>query len=126
MCDASGNSDDVYIDEIEFRGLTAGKSGAALLTEGTPALPDRVTLSQNHPNPFNPMTTIEFSLPRETHTLLRVFDVRGQVVATLADQMYGPGVHSVSWDARDAASGVYFYRLETKERVETRKMILIK
>jgi PKD repeat protein len=126
MCDASGNADDVYIDEIEFRGLTAGKSGAGLLADSGPALPDRVSLSQNYPNPFNPMTTIEFSLPRETHALLRVYDVRGQVVATLVDQVYGAGMHSVNWDARDAASGIYFYRLETPERVETHKMILLK
>jgi PKD repeat protein len=83
-------------------------------------------LGQNSPNPFNPMTEISFSLPQAGYARLVVYNVKGQLVETLADGSYGPGDHFVMWDARDNASGVYFYRLETEGFTETRKMIMLK
>ena len=67
-----------------------------------------------------------FALLRETRVRLQVYDVRGQVVATLVDEVRSAGRHEVVWDARGAASGVYFYRIETPEFDATRKMILLK
>lgn len=89
-------------------------------------------LDQNYPNPFNPITTISFSLkdPSQPATV-QIFDIRGRLVRTLLSGL--PGSHQLSliWDGkdsvgRDCASGIYHYRLQTSEFVQTRKMILMK
>jgi serine protease len=85
-----------------------------------------VRLSQNTPNPFNPMTEIAFNLPGGAHVSLKVYDVRGQVVAVLVDRTLGAGIHTELWDGRGHPSGVYFYRLEAGAFTETRKMIMLK
>jgi len=89
-------------------------------------LPTTFGLEQNHPNPFNPTTMFAFTLPEAGHATLTVYNVTGQKVATLADGNYAPGVHYAEWDATDFASGVYFYRLQAGEFMETRKMVLLK
>jgi PKD repeat protein len=83
-------------------------------------------LQQNYPNPFNPMTEIKFTVPRESNVRLVVYNVKGEAVETLINGSYGAGVHSAIWDARDHASGVYFYRLDAGDYSETRKMIMLK
>jgi hypothetical protein len=90
-----------------------------------------VALLQNHPNPFNPSTTISFSLERAMMVTLTVYDARGRAVATLADQRFTPGLHQVDWDGVDtggvpAASGIYFYRLSSGGKTLARKMMLLK
>ncbi len=85
----------------------------------------------NHPNPFNPSTTISFTLPEAGQVALRVFDVRGRLVRTLADGSFEAGTHSVEWNATDGsgrrvASGIYFYRLISDGLDRTQKMILMK
>ncbi len=84
------------------------------------------SLDQNSPNPFNPMTEIKFNLPTSTNATLKVYNVRGQVIVTLASGSMSAGPHSVTWDARHHPSGVYFYRLETPNFSETKKMIMLK
>ncbi len=81
---------------------------------------------RNSPNPFNPMTVIEFELRDASAVTVRVFDVHGRVVATLADGLMGAGPHALTWDARDQASGVYFYQVSAGGIVETRKTALLK
>nr|MBN2278200.1 T9SS type A sorting domain-containing protein [candidate division Zixibacteria bacterium] len=124
MCDASSNTDDVYIDAIEFRGMGASGSGAAAKA-GT-LIPEEFALSQNYPNPFNPTTTIQFSLPSAGNVNLEVYNVLGQRVATLVDEALEAGVHTVRWDASNQSSGIYLYRIKASEFVETKKMMLIK
>ena len=90
-----------------------------------------LTLYQNHPNPFNPNTTIQFVLPENGHVGLSVFDARGRLVVALVDRELSAGLNEFVWDAKDArgtpvSSGVYFYRLEAGKTVLTRKMLLIK
>jgi subtilisin family serine protease len=126
MCDASDNNDDVYIDEIVFRGYTAALAAAPADAAADKALPAPFALGQNRPNPFNPSTTFEFSLPAATHALVQVFDLKGRAVATLADGQYGAGSHSVRWDATEFASGTYFYRIDAGGRTSVRKMTLLK
>jgi PKD repeat protein len=127
MCDAGNNYDDVYIDEIVFRGYTAALAAApADEAAADKALPVPFALGQNRPNPFNPSTTFEFSLPADARVLVRVFDLKGRAVATLADGQYGAGSHSVRWDATEFASGTYFYRIDAGERSSVRKMTLLK
>jgi hypothetical protein len=88
-------------------------------------------LGQNHPNPFNPTTQIEFSVPERASASLRVYDTSGQLVATLVEGTVDAGTTRVEWNGLDwrgraAASGVYFYRLVTPGATETRKMVLLK
>ena len=123
-CDASNDSDDVYIDEIRFSGLTA--SGLDAGRESPIIAIKPVELDQNQPNPFNPITQIKFSLPRDTAVSLTVYNVRGQAVAKLADGVMTAGEHAVSWDATEHPSGVYFYRLEGPGFSETKKMTMLK
>jgi hypothetical protein len=102
---------------------TVTHAGDAAPTAGT-------VLEQNSPNPFNPSTTIRYELAAPGHATIRVYDVRGRVVRTLVDASRAAGPHSAVWDGRDdrgtrAASGVYFYRLESGRSVNVRKMVLI-
>lgn len=121
-CDASANNDDVFIDEIEWRGW--GSGGGLAATESV--LPEGFSLSQNYPNPFNPSTTVEFSLPYAGVVTLGVYNMLGQRVVTLADGTFDAGVHAVEWDASQHATGVYFYRIEFDGFVQSRKMLLLK
>ncbi len=82
-------------------------------------------LYQNYPNPFNPSTTIRYALAQAEHVSLKVFNLAGQEIAALVEGKQSAGEHRVQWHAQGAPSGVYFYRLQAGERVETRKMVLM-
>jgi hypothetical protein len=88
--------------------------------------PDGIVLGPATPNPFNPVTSIAYSLPAETRVRLAVYNVRGERVATLVDDVVAAGDHTVTWDARGVSSGLYFYRLTAGGFSETRKLILLK
>ncbi len=83
-------------------------------------------LKQNYPNPFNPSTTIEFDLPKTSQVTLKVFNILGEEVVTLVSERLSAGSYSYEWDAANLASGVYLYRLQAGNYVQTRKMILMK
>lgn len=84
-------------------------------------------LFQNTPNPFNPVTTIEFSLPENSKVTMRIYDSRGRLVATLLDRELEKGSHSVFFDGSASPSGIYFCHLRTTSgRTSVRKMLLIK
>jgi subtilisin family serine protease len=94
------------------------------------ALPRRLELAQNEPNPFNPATRIRFALDRAGPVRLAVYDAAGRLVSRLVDRRLEAGVHEVVWNGtngsgRSVAGGVYFYRLETAGRVLVRKMVLV-
>jgi hypothetical protein len=89
--------------------------------------PQVYELHQNYPNPFNPTTTITWHLAASGYVDLSIFNILGETVATLVSEYQSPGHHSVEWDASGFASGVYYYRLETKKGfVKTKKMILLR
>jgi O-glycosyl hydrolase len=90
------------------------------------AQPMLYSLSQNYPNPFNPSTTITYTIRRAENVLLRVFDVLGQEVASLVHERREAGQYQTTWFATNVPSGIYFYRLQAGEYVETKKMILLK
>ncbi len=97
----------------------------------TQALPKELVLSQNHPNPFNPSTTISFGLPRDEQITVNIYDVSGAFVRSLAKGRFSAGYHSLTWDARNnsghtVSTGTYFYRLETTSKVITKKATLLK
>ena len=78
---------------------------------GDENLPDKFELHGNYPNPFNPATTISYSLPESMHITVEIYDIIGRRVARLVNQQQGAGTHNVVWDASSAASGTYLYRL---------------
>jgi hypothetical protein len=95
--------------------------------DGLAGVPMAYVLSQNYPNPFNPSTNIQFSLPRAGKVEMKVYNLLGQVVATLVNGQYATGRYEVTWDARNLASGLYFYRLTVDNNVvDTKKMLLLK
>lgn len=85
-----------------------------------------VELRPNYPNPFNPATNIVFHLPEERQVRLGIYNIVGQQIALLADDVMGSGDHAISWNATDHPSGIYIVQLETGNRIYTRKITLIK
>jgi flagellar hook assembly protein FlgD len=99
--------------------------------KSTLSIPDKFGLSQNCPNPFNPITSIDFSIPVPSNVRLDIFNITGSKVATLIEGRLEAGQHRVSWDSkgsdgRPLASGIYFYRLKAGEFTDTKKMMLLK
>jgi len=99
--------------------------------DGVTDIPNVYNLFPNYPNPFNPSTTIQYSLPQESEVTVRILDVNGQIVKTLVNEVQGPGEQRVNWngtanDGQKVSSGVYFYRLITEEFSQTRIMMLLK
>jgi hypothetical protein len=88
--------------------------------------PTQFELAQNYPNPFNPSTTINFTIPQSSVVTLKVYNTLGQEVKTLINGNMESGVHSISFDASDLNSGIYFYKLEAGQFSDVRKMTLIK
>jgi len=88
--------------------------------------PAEFALSQNYPNPFNPQTTIRYALPEDAQVKLVVYNVAGQEIKTLVNEGQEAGYHECVWNAKDVASGIYFYKLQAGDFVQTRKMILIR
>lgn len=94
-----------------------------------PQLPTAFTLFNAFPNPFNPQTTIEFSMTRALPVRVEIFDLLGRKVTTLADGVREPGVHHVSWNASDQPSGIYFARLSSpvsRNTIQVKKLVLLK
>ena len=90
------------------------------------ATPATFSLSQNFPNPFNPSTVIGYQLPANSLVTLKVYDVLGREVRTLVNEREGAGDHSITFNAADLPSGVYFYRLTAGSFVETKRLVVIK
>jgi hypothetical protein len=94
-------------------------------------VPQVFELEQNYPNPFNPSTNITFHLAKAENVTLSIFDVSGRMVNTLVNEPYAAGHHKVVWDGLDSqgnltAGGMYFYRIQTSDFTETKKMVFIK
>jgi flagellar hook assembly protein FlgD len=109
------------VDGDELRSPLASAMIPALVT----------SLEQNRPNPFNPQTTISFTLAERTQVHLGVYDVDGALVRTLVNEPRAAATYESRWDGRDesghaAASGVYFYKLTAGSFTQTKKMVLLK
>lgn len=89
-------------------------------------IPGRFSLGQNYPNPFNPVTKFKLGVPVNTYVRLAVYDILGKEISLLISGDLNAGYHDITWDATPYPSGVYFYRLETGDFTETKKMVLLK
>ena len=90
------------------------------------SVPKTYTLNQNYPNPFNPSTNVKFEIPSGGLIKLAVYDILGREIETLVNENLAAGSYSVNWNASNYPSGIYFYRIETSNFTETKKMVLIK
>jgi len=89
-------------------------------------IPNNYSLSQNYPNPFNPKTIIRFQIKDLKFVTLKVYDILGKEVATLVNEKINSGKYEVTFDGSNQPSGIYFYKLETENFTDIKKMVLIK
>ncbi len=121
----------VHNAKYTFALLTRAIGTLTGIRQSSDKVPQTYALGQNYPNPFNPTTTISFSVPRTGIVNLTVYNSIGQEVKVLAKDNFVPGTYQVTWDGRnnegtEVASGVYFYRLSTKNYTSTMKMVFLK
>lgn len=90
------------------------------------SIADRFTLDQNYPNPFNPVTTIRYSIQKSGHVSLKVYNILGELVETLVDEVRPVGEYQLIWNASNQASGMYFYQLQFGNELKVKKMMLLK
>lgn len=108
----------------------SGGTGTIICVTGVEPISSEVPVSfklyQNYPNPFNGKSKIKYQISKTVDVRLEIFDVLGQGITTLVNETLKPGIYEAEWDGDNYSSGVYFYRLETKGFIETRKLVLIK
>ena len=119
------SNEDAFVSSRTY--IFSPNSGITVSNEDETENPLTYRLSQNYPNPFNPTTNIEFLLPQASNVSLKVYDLLGREVASLLNNVrFGSGSQTVTFDASSLSSGIYLYRLEAGNFVQTRKMTLIK
>ena len=118
------------IQVSDFNGLApdigAIESDAVTSVATASAEIDKFALGNNYPNPFNPVTMLPFSVPHLSFVTLKIFNVLGEEVATVMAENRSAGKHVVEWDGSKLASGIYYYRLQADDFIETRKLVLLK
>ncbi len=135
--------DGLYFD-VTFLSYTGGNSGGGfsysrtavttsvdMITDDGSVLPDKYTLQQNFPNPFNPRTAIQYELPNHELVQIVIFDLLGRQVKRLVDSYQDAGTRSIFWDAtndngQQVSAGIYIYQLQVGGFFQTRKMVLLK
>jgi hypothetical protein len=105
-----------------FNVTVTGNTGV----EVSPVIPTEFSLSQNYPNPFNPSTTINFGLPVASNVTLKIYNILGEQVADVVNQVMPAGYHQVVFDGSKLASGLYIYRIEAGNFVQVKKMMMLK
>ena len=103
-----------------------GLPNAVVSVESTKQSPVKFALFNNYPNPFNPTTTIKYEIPKTVNVSLKVYDILGREVKTLINQEQKPGFYEIPFGNDELASGIYFYRLQAGNFIQTKKMILLK
>ena len=130
VSDTSGNLDPTYFKKaaqlmIATLAELAKPLETSISVPDPVVLPSSFALDQNFPNPFNPSTTFQFALPRTERVSVRVFDLLGREVATVFSGELDAGVHRRQWDGSALPSGVYFYRLQAGDFMDTKKLIVL-
>jgi hypothetical protein len=118
---STGSNEILWLKNLD---IESSDTGTSIVDEE--AIPQTFSLLQNYPNPFNPSTVISFNLPQSHLVTLKVYNFIGQEVASLAENTFTAGSHSLQFQANNLASGVYFYRLTAGGQSITKKMLLIK
>jgi hypothetical protein len=113
-------------DTLVARSLRWLTENVVVGTKDNRQVPNTFSLEQNYPNPFNPSTKISYTISKPAHTTLRVYDVLGNEIATLVNGDKHAGKYEVEFNASNLSSGVYFYKLQSGEMVQTRKMVVLK
>ena len=90
------------------------------------SIPERFSLEEPYPNPFNPITMLNFAIPSEVHVSISVYNLQGRKIETLLSGNLEAGYHSVKWNADDHASGMYFVKMIAGDYMDTQKLMLIK
>ena len=90
------------------------------------SLPTQYTLHQPFPNPFNPTTSISFSIPEQSQTSLQVYDIKGNLISTLLNQTMNVGHHQIEWNGENLSSGTYFIRINSGDFSDVKKVVLVK
>jgi hypothetical protein len=116
-----GQVEQQHSDWSEVMSFTTG-----VRTSVEEVVPTDYSLDQNFPNPFNPTTTITYSLPQSGIVTLNVYDITGKFVTTLVDGVKGVGTHTVQFEGSSLSSGMYVYTLQTDGFRQTRQMMLVK
>jgi len=101
-------------------------SDAFVGIEPVAAVPNDIMLFPNYPNPFNPETTLSFNIGSLHETSLRIYDIKGRLIEILLDDKLKPGFHTMSWNASEVATGVYFVKLISGEKIKTQKIMVLK
>ena len=96
------------------------------LVSNSNMLPIDYSVSNAYPNPFNPSTSIDFSIPVDSNVLIKIYDMQGRQVALVANQEYSAGYHTATWNANEFSSGIYFVKLISENFTDTQKIMLIK
>lgn len=143
---AGGNGDFIYGIELNgdnYNDLVVAHSAlntVSVLINGlytdvednnSASLPETFWLSCNYPNPFNPVTTIEYGLPRRSHVTIEIYNILGRTVRSLVDREESAGWYAITWDGMNddgesVATGIYLYRLKAGDYIETKRMLLLK
>lgn len=115
---------------IDGEFIHAAKEFAYLVTSvrdlGTPFIPETFVLLQNYPNPFNPTTIIKYEIPKSSFVTLKVYNITGQLIASLVDGQKSAGRYAVKWNAANVSSGVYIYRITAGDFSDVKKSIILK
>ncbi len=118
--DGSSSTGNIYFDDMQtdiITGINEEKSETVIKD---------YSLAQNYPNPFNPSTKINYSIPKEGKVVLEIYDILGSKIKTLVNEFKSPGNYNIDFDARELASGIYFYKLSVNDFQNVRKMLLLK
>ncbi len=118
------SSDDLIIKGSNFYNLKYQQSTE--VNSNNIKIPSAYSLEQNYPNPFNPVTRIEYSIPKEGYVSLSIYNMLGEKVRQLVDEVKSPGTYIVDWDASAFSSGVYFYNIKSGNYAESKKLTLLR
>ena len=116
----------IFIQEITTSATHFIDTNSVSISQISSFIPTEYKIYQNYPNPFNPSTKIKFDVPKLSDVKLTVYDISGKEMEVLINNKLSPGSYEFKWDASNLSSGVYFYRIQSQDFIETKRMLLIK
>lgn len=124
MCELGGVT--YYLKGCVINGIVYGDTSLTNVQQIGNTVPDKFELKQNYPNPFNPSTNIKYDLIKNSFVKMTVYDLSGKEVASLVNQLQNAGSYEVTFNAANLSSGVYFYKLETGDFKDVKRMVILK